>query len=322
MTKNNPWKTLNSKINSKRCDPESSFNFYWGLNNNKEYLFLIEHENCEDWPIKKLSFSEINIEHYQLKSGYRVLLTLKDLNDWDIFYTLCNDLLFLSKDVDNEKVLLTMIHNRLQRWQKIFRKTGKKLLTEQEQQGLIGELYFLNEYLFNNYSIPVALSFWRGPVGEKQDFGIGNNSIEIKTKLGTSSSSIQISSIEQLDFQTQFGFLYVMTLNYSNNNDDTFTLNSIIENIKEKIEDYESIELFESLLLKIGYIELPEYGEKYYEINKDNFYEVKNDFPKLTFSNIPNGINSVQYTIDLKSCNSYILGKDTFVKRILNDRPA
>lgn len=322
MMKNNPWKELNQTVNTKRCDPASSFNFYWGLNNNGEYLFLIEHKNYEDWPSKKLSFSEINIEHYQLKSGYRVLLTLKDLNDWDIFYTLCNDLLVLSKEVDTEKVLLTMIHNRLQRWQKMFRKTGKKLLTEQEQQGLIGELYFLSKYLFNNYSIPAALSFWRGPVGDKQDFGIGSYSIEIKTKLGTSSSNIQISSIEQLDFQTQFGFLYVLTLNYANSDNNTFTLNSIIEDIKEKIEDYESIELFESLLLEIGYLELPEYGEKHYEINKNSFYEVKSDFPKLTFNNIPNGINSVQYTIDLKSCNSYILDKDVFVKRILNDRPA
>ena len=155
--------------------------------------------------------------------------------------------LVLSKDIDNEKVLLTVMYNRLQRWQKMFRKVRNKLLTEQEQQGLIGELYFLKEFLLKNYQHTIALSFWRGPLGDKQDFGIGSNSVEIKTKLGTSSSSIKISSIEQLDFQTQSAFLFVLTL--SNSNENSISLNSIINEIKTIINDLESLELFESLLL-------------------------------------------------------------------------
>jgi len=322
MMKNNPWKDLTKTVNTKRCDPANKFDFYWGINQNGEYLFLIEHQNFEDWSAKQLSFSEINIEHYQLKSGYRVLLTLKNLNDWDIFYTLCNDLLTLSLEVDTEKTLLTMIHNRLQRWQKMFRKTGKKILTEQEQQGLIGELIFIKNYLFKLYSSQTALLFWKGPLGEQQDFGIGNTSIEIKTKLGTSSSNIQISSIEQLDFRTKYAFLFVLTLTCSSLESDSFTLNSLINDIKQQIEDYDSLELFESLLLELGYIELPEYSEKQYIINKESFYEVKNDFPRLTISNIPNGINSIQYSIDLKSCSNYLIDNNSFTKRILDDRPA
>ncbi|WP_321313670.1 PD-(D/E)XK motif protein [Halarcobacter sp.] len=316
MMKNNPWKELTQDINFKRCDPLNKFDFFWGLNQNKEYLFLLEHKNFEDWPNKKLSFNEIEIEQYQLQSGFRILLTLKMLNDWDIFYTLCDDILSLSKEIDDEKVLLTAMHNRLQRWQKMFRKTGKKLLTEQEQQGLMGELFFLKEYLFNHYSSPLALSFWRGPIGDKQDFGIGNTSIEVKTKLGTTSSEVHISSIEQLNFQTKSAYLFVLTLNKSEEN--SYSLSSLINSIKELIEDYESIELFESLLLEMGYIELPEYNERFYAFIKNMFYEVDDNFPRLTFSNTPSGISSIKYTIDLNTCSKNILEEEKVKERIFN----
>ncbi|MGJ0455238.1 PD-(D/E)XK motif protein [Aliarcobacter cryaerophilus] len=233
-----------------------------------------------------------------------------------MFYTLCNDILTLSKDIDNEKVLLTVMYNRLQRWQKMFRKVRNKLLTEQEQQGLIGELYFLKEFLLKNYQHTIALSFWRGPLGDKQDFGIGSNSVEIKTKLGTSSSSIKISSIEQLDFQTQSAFLFVLTL--SNSNENSISLNSIINEIKTIINDLESLELFESLLLEMNYIELPEYSEKTYIINKESFYEITDEFPRLTLNNTPSAISNVKYTIDLKFCNTFILSTNEFMQRVLN----
>jgi hypothetical protein len=316
MMKNNPWKELNKIVNTKRCDPSNLFDFYWGLNQNNEYLFLLEHKNYEDWSSNKLSFNEINIEHYQLQNGYRILLTLKEINNWDIFYTLCNDILTLSKEIDNEKVLLTIMYNRLQRWQKMFRKVRNKLLTEQEQQGLIGELYFLKEFLLKNYPHSIALSFWRGPLGDKQDFGIGSNSVEIKTKLGTSSSNIQISSIEQLDFQTQSAFLFVLTL--TNSNENSISLNSIINEIKKIINDLESLELFESLLLEMNYIELPEYSEKIYVINKETFYEITDEFPRLTLNNTPIAITNVKYTIDLKFCNTFILSTKEFTQRVLN----
>lgn len=314
--KNNPWKDLTQDINFKRCDPLNKFNFFWGLNHNKEYLFLLEHKNFEDWPNKKLSFNEIEIEQYQLQSGFRILLTLKMLNDWDIFYTLCDDILTLSKEIDDEKVLLTVMHNRLQRWQKMFRKIGKKLLTEQEQQGLMGELFFLKEYLFKYYCPSVALSFWRGPLGDKQDFGIGNTNVEVKTKLGTTSSEIHISSIEQLDFQTKSAYLFVSTLNKSEEN--SYSLTSLIYSIKELIEDYESIELFESLLLEMSYIDLPEYNERFYSFIKNVFYEVDDNFPRLTFSNTPEGISSIKYTIDLNICTKNIIEDEEFKIRIFN----
>jgi len=147
MMKNNPWTAIphnKQGIDSVRVDPANPFDFFWALGKNGEYLFIIEHNHIEDWPIKKIALSGIDIQQFQTSKGYRLSLMLNEPSDWDIFYILCDDLLQATGEATTQKTMLTIIHNRLQRWQKLFRKFGKKLLTEQEQQGLIGELYFLN----------------------------------------------------------------------------------------------------------------------------------------------------------------------------------
>ena len=91
-----------------------------------------------------------------------------------------------------------------------------------------------------------------------------------------------------------------------------------INEIKTIINDLESLELFESLLLEMNYIELPEYSEKTYIINKESFYEITDEFPRLTLNNTPSAISNVKYTIDLKFCNTFILSTNEFMQRVLN----
>ncbi len=50
------------------------------------------------------------------------------------------------------------------------------------------------------------------------------------------------------------------------------------------------IDRFEILLINYGFIPLDEYKEIYFIIVSDEFYEVKDDFPKI--ESIPNGIES------------------------------
>ncbi len=216
--------------------------------------------------------------------------------------------------------MLSIIYNRLQRWQKLFRKFGKKLLTEQEQQGLIGELYFLKNHLLNVFSSSEALSFWKGPFGEQQDFGFGNVAVEVKSKQGTASPYIQISSIDQLSCNVENCFLYVVTLNVAPHNiSNTLSLNKIIEEIKEVLPSSSDLDIFENLLAEAGYMDLPEYDEKNYLVSKESIFEVKDDFPRLQADNIPNGIISIQYKIELKECKPFEIAISDFDKRINND---
>ena len=216
-----------------------------------------------------------------------------------------------------QKTMLSIIYNRLQRWQKLFRKFGKKLLSEQEQQGLIGELYFLKNHLLNVFSSSEALSFWKGPFGEQQDFGFGDIAVEVKSKQGTSSPYIQISSIDQLSCNVENCFLYVITLNVAPHNiSNTLSLNKIIDEVKEILASSNDLDIFENLLAEVGYMNLPEYDEKYYLVSKETTFEVKGDFPRLKADSVPHGISSIQYKIELKECKPFEITISDFDKRI------
>jgi len=323
MMKNNPWQSLKNRqdgIDYERIDPLNKFDFYWFLGESGEYIFVIKHEYFEDWPSKKIILSGIDIKHFQISNGYRLTLVLNEPSDWDIFYILCNDLLQATSEAKSQKAMLQIIYNRLQRWQKLFRKFGKKLLSEQEQQGLIGELYFLKHHLLSTFSSTESLSFWKGPFGEQQDFGIGDTTVEVKSKQGTSAPYIQISSIDQLECNVANCFLYVVTLNNAPHNiAESFSLNTIIEEIKLLLLDSNDLDIFENLLSEVGYIDLPEYDEKRYIISKESIYEIKKDFPRLRTKNIPNGITSIQYKIELKECMPFEISLTDLKRRMIHD---
>ena len=320
MTKTNPWISLNTSVNSKRCSAEHKFDFFWAIDKNSAYLLAIELRNLENWSAKKLSLSGIEIEQYQITDGYRLVLKLHDNFDWDLFLNLCNDLLLATSECETEKAMLAIVNNRLQRWQKLFRKMGRKLLSAEEQQGLVGELYFIKNYLLLKYQETEIFAFWRGPYGEQQDFGIGNIAIEVKTKRGTSVPYVQISSVDQLDCKNAQCFLYVLTLNASPGSiTKAFSLNDLVTEIKKKIESTEVLDLFESLLSEAGYIEIPEYSETSYLVSQETVYEVRDSFPRLTANSLPYGIHSVQYSIELLSCKPYEITLIDFSTRILNE---
>ncbi len=323
MMKSNPWaliKRAGKGFDSERVDPKSKFDFFWAVSKNGQYQFFIEHANLEDWPKKKITLAGIDIQQFQTSKGFRLALSLIEINDWDIFYILCEDLLQASDNSQEEKVMLNIVYNRLLRWQKLFRKFGKKLLSDAEQQGLIGELYFLKNHLLSTFSDTEALSFWRGPFGEQQDFGLGNIAIEVKSKQGTSAPYIQISSIDQLDCQLESCFLYVVTLNSAPRSiSEAFSLNKIIENIKNSINDANDIDIFENLLAEAGYMDLPEYSEKSYLISKESVFEIRDDFPRLQAKDMPSGVLSVQYKIEIKECKPFSIAIEDFTKRITNE---
>lgn len=322
--KNNPWanlKQLNNGLDSIRVDPKSKFDFFWTISRDGQYQFFIDHSNLEDWSAKKITLSGIDIQQFRTSKKFRIALSLNEASDWDIFYILCDDLVHASENIQEEKAMLNIVYNRLLRWQKLFRKFGRKILSDAEQQGLIGELYFLKYYLLNTFSEIEALSFWKGPHGEQQDFGLGSMTVEIKSKQGTSAPHIQISSIDQLESQLKDGFLFVVTLNTASHTaNNAFCLNEIISEIKYSLLNPNDIDTFENLLTEAGYMELSEYSEKYYLVSKESVYTITEGFPRLIAQDLPAGIISVQYKIDIKECRPFEISLDHFRSRIMNEQ--
>ena len=78
----------------------------------------------------------------------------------------------------------------------MFKKVSCSLSNEKEQ-GLFGELYFLDKYMIPKYGVDNSINAWTGPLGYNKDFSINNTWYEIKT-IGVNSTCINISSLSQL----------------------------------------------------------------------------------------------------------------------------
>lgn len=316
----NPWeqiKTPLSSYNVRRADYKHSFDFFWGKDISGDYLFLFQCDLCVKFPSKVPILQGIDISLPATDDDdrkTRLILRLNNKEDWDIFHSLCLDLMQATIDCTSEESVVAVIVRRLERWHFFLKKNRIKIMSEAEQKGLIGELLFLRDYLIPHFSVSESLSFWQGPLDAPQDFCVGDSAVEVKCQLGTSKPLIRISSIEQLNTQLARLYLFVVTLGKgAGATDNVINLPIIITEIREYIQNSQpsSGDLFEDLLLQAGYMDLPEYNGFYFVISRFRFYDVTDDFPKLHPGDIPEGIVNIAMDIMLDKCSQFIIDPES-----------
>lgn len=319
--KSNPWeeiKTPLSNYNVRRADANHTYEFFWGRDITGDYLFLFQCDAGVRFPDKvtKLNGIDITLPAIGEEGLTRLILHLNNRDNWDIFYSLCIDLLQGTKGCSNEESVIAVIIRRLERWH-MFLKTGRtKLMNESEQKGLIGELLFLRDYIISRFSISEALSFWQGPLDAPQDFCIGDTAVEVKCQLGTSKPLIRISSVEQLNTQLSRLYLYVVTVGKGSAIvGNTINLPILISEIREIIQNKQpsSQDIFETLLLRAGYMDIEDYSSFFFIVSKTIFYEVRDDFPKLRPEAIPEGIMNITMDIILDKCMQFIIDQKELI---------
>jgi len=307
----NPWEDISkpsSNLAFRRIDAGHKMNFFWGKNIKNNYLFAVQMNDkiiIDEQKLPKLSGIEF-IDFKEESKQYLILILINN-NDWEIFLSLCENILYHTSFISDEKQNYNILVLRLNRWAEIL-KINKERVSEDFIKGLIGELYFLKNYLFEKYNIRNALSFWTGPDGSPQDFCVCDTAYEVKTQIGTTKPYIKISSIDQLNTQLSCMYLFVLTMGKS---DDTYknkvSLPGIINEIEEIIieKDFSQLNLFKSLLFEYGYLYKSMYDEYSYVISNEIFFEVKDDFPKLNIDLVKEGIDFIKYSIDLNFCHEF-----------------
>jgi hypothetical protein len=311
----NPWeqiKTPLSNYNVRRADHTHTFDFFWAKDISGNYLFLFQCDANIRFPddVPKLVGIDILLPESDGDIKTSLILCLNNEEDWDIFHSLCLDLIQATIYCTSEESVVAVIVRRLERWSFFLRKNRTITMSEAEQKGLIGELLFFRDYLLPHFSVSESLSFWQGPLDAPQDFCVGDSAIEVKCQLGTSKPLIEISSIEQLNTQLARLYLFVVTLGKGTSvTDNVINLPIIITELREYIQNSQpsSIDLFEDLLLQTGYMDLSEYNGFYFVVSRFRFYEVTDDFPKLHRNDIPEGIVNITMDIMLDKCSQFIV---------------
>ncbi|MCC3863902.1 PD-(D/E)XK motif protein [Terrisporobacter petrolearius] len=306
----NPW--INMNINSqRRIDKNLNYDFFWIRDIEGKYGFFIDstkilQDDKIDISLKGISIKKVSID----ANNSRLYLILNDNTEYEIFLTLCQDLINTANKYDNNQEIIEAVENRLRRWQQLLKSNNYSGLTLERQMGLFSELIFLKNKVASEIGIKDAIISWVGPDFDKQDFSIESATIEVKSYKTTKGEIIYISSLQQL--QSPKNPLYLATYGLTIS-ERGLSILDIIESIENQISDDWILDQFKIKLFEYGYIEGVSNKNRLYKflINKESIYEVSAKFPKIEKNNISNKIISVKYGIDLSECKEFQVDFDS-----------
>jgi hypothetical protein len=198
------------------------------------------------------------------------------------------------------KSVRTVINN----WKSFWSANVKHILSEEEQIGLICELFILKKLC--EISPDMALMSWKGPLKEKHDFFFPNWVFEVKGTMKKEHIHI-INGLEQLEPPSGKNLSLISFLLTKTDNINAKSLQDLIEEIEIKYlcDDAMLIEQFHNLLLYTGYTYTcrEEYKKAKYELYSKKFYIVDEKFPKLTYDHLKipldSRISKISYCINL-----------------------
>ncbi|MES2592196.1 MAG: PD-(D/E)XK motif protein [Bacteroidota bacterium] len=220
-----------------------------------------------------------------------------------IISDLCDKIIGLQNGINLNHTLTKALNE----WKIFFEKQENEILSIGNQKGLVGELHFLKDYMFQKYSFAESLFYWTGSDRTNHDFQIGNNAIEVKTTSSKQHKKFTISSERQLDSAgLEHLYLSLFTLNLHSNMPDR-TLPTLIRAIHSLIQDDPIASFqFQIKLAKYGYNEV--LADKYtigFSVFETKFFEVVDGFPKLLQGNLPNGIGDLKYSVVVAACTPF-----------------
>ena len=278
----------------KRYDSEHPLDIYLGTNSSGlKSLAIVMNSKKES-----VDSSKTISVNYSARDDLKTMLSfeLEDNTLSDLFYSFCDDMIENTRNSNTKDGFLPIV-NRWNTWIRFFSKISLPL-SESEVRGLIGELYFLQNYMIPKYGVEESLESFISIDKAHKDFEIENTWYEVKT-IHNGAHTTKINSIEQLDSDKE-GSLAVITLDQGTLGlDDCVTLNKIVEDLRQLV-GVKAAALFDEKMRKSGYVFDERYNEYTYIVIALNIYTVTSDFPRIKKAMLPTGIVKAGYELDLE----------------------
>lgn len=287
----------------------------WGRTPAGNAALIIGYKKSEWKPDPLPQFASIRVQ--ESKQDCVLAIELVDAAAIDMFYKICLDLIEAAREANSGQIRATTLF-RLERWSSLLARRSK-LLSVEEQKGLIAELLTLRDCIFPSVGIASALQGWTGPNNETQDFNYGQIAIEVKAKRKASQPFVHISSETQLAVgPNEQLYLRVVELNQEVSGKG-FTLNSVVREVKGAISSPLHQSHFDSLLASIGYFDIDNYEAFAWSLGSIRVYEVTMDFPRITKDSIDFGVDKVSYRLDLDYCSDFESNDETLLVALRSD---
>jgi hypothetical protein len=311
--RNNPWQQM-SRLVQRRVDSRTPHNLYWVTDSQGGYGLLIQVEDSVKIRERHIDLRGIRIFKDDSKKGITDLyLILQNNQDWEVFLSLCEDLIKVILECSEGAEMIIAVEQRLKRWQQLLQHDRRIPFSIARQMGLFAELCCLKEVVAPKYGICQAINSWNGPESDKQDFLLDDAVLEVKSYRTSKGDAVSISSLKQLYSEKNLIYLMTYALTSSENGVSIENLANEIRLSLNEQGNTADMDSFEAKLISYGYApELIKEGLNSFIVDKHRIFHVTEEFPKITPMNVTDSIVSVTYSIDLTKCKNFEVSLETF----------
>ncbi|HDX9508668.1 TPA: PD-(D/E)XK motif protein [Bacillus cereus] len=310
---------LEGKLIIRLLENKRAFSIYVAVDYEFKRMFLLSVPKRIDETILKMlpTWKGICIRQEKFKNPlynkeeWFLVIEQRNALGIEIYESLIGDLYENIKMMNTFNSMLTKLHQILEKWQHFFSKNRIVGLSIEEQKGLFGELIFMNSVL-KNYVSPAIVDFWYGPDEDLTDYHFPYFGVEVKTTVATKPYKVMISNEKQLEMNN-VKKLYLCSVLIENNNQEGTSINDLVIEIKNQLREFPStIELFESKLFHIGYLEAQSdiYEENKFVVVNSYYFMIDENFPRIISSDLPEGISNVKYQLLLDSCKDHMIDNE------------
>lgn len=267
--------------------------------------------------LKNYRFKGVGIFTIEAGNNIELNIYLLDNELKDIFSLFIQNILEEIETSITESEAITTTLNVVSKWKKLFDKINFNGLSLEQQKGLIGELLFLNYLLNTEKTSTNSVSAWTGTERDFQakDFTIGSVGVEVKFT-ASKQPRIKVSNERQLDAEN-LNELFLVLYSTEAVKDNGISLNSIVEQTRQKISTEEERSIFNAKLQLNGYFdEDKEHYGKMYSLKKTFAFSVTSTFPKIVKSHLPLGIYDTSYSIEISAVENFIVEPETIFEKI------
>ncbi|MGD6878408.1 PD-(D/E)XK motif protein [Bacillus infantis] len=267
-------------------------------------------DDSQERALPKWRGMSVKVEYFEklflLKEHYFLVIRQEDEQSPEIFDVVLQNLAE-HLIAEKEESLFSTVYKVLDRWRTFFLRGGFKRLSDEQQRGLFGELWFINEWLDKHPGQPpLIIEQWEGPTKGRIDFKGSRCGLEIKTVIDKLSKTIKISNENQLKLNDAVSSIYLYVCFLEQSRTHGISLQDLARDVRAKLaKRSERIALiYSDLMTDLGFRE-EEYGDTLFFVEKTEVYQAGEDFPRLLKEHLPKGISHVSYNIDLTHCSEY-----------------
>jgi Putative PD-(D/E)XK family member, (DUF4420) len=226
----------------------------------------------------------------------------------DVFSALSSDLVNRLEKEPSAAAAVISLRKRLSIWHAFFQR-GANGLSAQQQRGLFGEVWCLQNLLIKAWGAERAVDSWQGPYGAAHDFRGPEVALEVKATLMEAASAMKISNEHQLAsdaVRRLFLCQVVLALHEAGQK----SLPDLVREVSSQLGQVDPTVMaeFEDRLQASGYLHLEaaKYPERY-SVPSYALYRVIEGFPRLTPADLAEGIETVTYVLRTSSLTTFKL---------------